>query len=216
VTLKAAVTLDGRIAGRGGDSKWITGEAARRYAHRLRAQHDAVLVGVGTVLADDPELTVRLVKGRDPIRVVLDSSLRTPLSSKLVKHSSKAATWLMHGPGASKGRIAKLQGLPGVEPVALTGVVSPRQVLNELAKRGVRSVLLEGGSKVHGAFLDAGLVDRVAVFVAPVILGDARGIPLSAGKGVLKIADAFRLREVKTKKLGDDVLFTGTFPKGGA
>lgn len=214
VTLKAAVTLDGRIAGRGGDSKWITGDAARRYAHRLRAQHDAVLVGVGTVLADDPELTVRLVKGRDPIRVVLDSSLRTPLSSKVVKHSSKAPTWLMHGPGASKGRIAKLQGLPGVERIAHTRVrdtsLSPREILKELAKRGVRSVLLEGGSKVHGAFLDAGLVDRVAVFVAPVILGDARGIPLSAGKGVLKIADAFRLREVKTKKLGDDVLFTGT------
>lgn len=217
VTLKAAVTLDGRIAGRGGDSKWITGELARRESHRLRARHDAVMVGIGTVRADDPELTVRHVKGRDPIRVVLDTNLRTPLKAKLLHHNSKAPTWIVHALDViSKKRIA---ALPGVE---LIGVkrgrdqrLSLRSVMQALAKRGVKTLLCEGGAQLHGALLDAGLVDRAAVFVAPVILGDTRAIPLAAGKGKLRIADGYRLREIKIKRLGDDMLFTGAVVKGG-
>jgi diaminohydroxyphosphoribosylaminopyrimidine deaminase/5-amino-6-(5-phosphoribosylamino)uracil reductase len=216
VTLKAAVTLDGRIAGRGGDSKWITGELARRESHRLRAQHDAVMVGIGTVRADDPELTVRHVKGRDPIRVVLDSNLRTPLKAKLLHHDSKAPTWIVH---ALDARSKRLGNLPGVE---LIGVkrgrdrrLSLRAVLQALAKRGVNTLLVEGGGQLHGALLDAGLVDRAAVFVAPLILGDARAIPLAAGRGQSRISDGYRLRDPKIKRLGDDVLFTGALLKGG-
>lgn len=217
VTLKAAVTLDGRIAGRGGDSKWITGEPARQHAHRLRAQHDAVMVGVGTVLADDPELTVRLAKGRDPIRVVLDSDLRTPLKSRLVRHASKAPTWIVHALDVPAARVARWSKLPGVELHALPRGrdqrLPLRAVLQLLAQRGVTSVLVEGGAQLHGALLDAGLVDRAAVYVAPVILGDARAIPMAAGKGELRIADAFRLHAPTIKQLGQDVLFTGALRK---
>lgn len=217
VTLKAAVTLDGRIAGRGGDSKWITGELARRESHRLRAQHDAVMVGIGTVRADDPELTVRGVRGRDPIRVVIDTNLRTPPKSKLLHHHSKAPTWIVHALDVTSKRIA---ALPGVE---LIGVkrgrdrrLPLRAVLRALADRGVKTLLCEGGAQLHGALLDAGLVDRAAVFVAPVILGDARAIPLAHGRGQLRIADGYRLRDTKTKRFGDDVLFTGRVVKGGS
>lgn len=215
VTLKAAVTLDGRIAGRGGDSKWITGELARRESHRMRAQHDAVMVGIGTVRTDDPELTVRHVKGRDPIRVVLDTNLRIPRKAKLLHHDSKAPTWVVHALDVSSKRIA---ALPGVELIAVKRGrdqrLSLRAVLQALAKRGVNTLLCEGGAQLHGALLDAGLVDRAAVFVAPVILGDSRAIPLAAGKGQLRIADGYRLREIKIKRLGDDVLFTGAVVKG--
>jgi len=217
VTLKAAVTLDGRIAGRGGDSKWITGETARRESHRLRARHDAVMVGIGTVRADDPELTVRQIKGRDPIRVVLDTNLRTPLKSKLLQHRSKAPTWIVHALDVKSKRIA---ALPGVELIAVKRGRNRRlslpAVLRSLAARGVKTLLVEGGAQLHGALLDAGLVDRAAVFVAPMILGDVRAIPLAAGKGHPAIADGYRLRDVKIKRLGDDILFTGAVAKGGS
>lgn len=217
VTLKAAVTLDGRIAGRGGDSRWITGEPARRHAHRLRVQHDAVMVGIGTVRADDPELTVRMVKGRDPIRVVIDSRLRTPSKAKLLHHTSKAPTWIFHSAEQVPSRRMKLAGVEffAIKP-GRDGKVPLRAVLKVLAGRGVKSVLVEGGAQLHGALLDAGLVDRVAVFVAPMILGDARAIPLAAGKGALKIADGYQLRDLTIKRLGDDTLYTGTLHKGGS
>ncbi len=216
VTLKAAVTLDGRIAGRAGDSKWITGVAARKHAHRLRARHDAVMVGVGTVRADDPELTVRMVKGRDPIRVVLDSDLRLPAKAKLLRHRSKAPTWIVHALDAKRPgwRVRAGVELIGVKR-GRDGHLSLRAVLQALAARGVKTVLVEGGAQLHGALLDAGLATRAAVFVAPVILGDARAIPLAAGKGVATIAAGYRMRTPKITRLGPDILFEGLLVKGG-
>lgn len=219
VTLKAAVTLDGRIAGRGGDSKWITGEPARRHAHRLRAQHDAVMIGIGTLLADDPELNVRLVRGRDPIRVVIDSQLRTSLTAKLVQLRSKAPTWILHARDVPARRLRRWIDVPGVELLAVqrgrNGRLSLKAALRLLAARGVQSVLVEGGSRVHGELLDAGLATHAEVFVAPVILGDARALPLAAGRGKLRIADGYRLHEPKLKRLGRDILFSGALVKGG-
>jgi len=213
VMLKAAVTLDGRIATRSGDSRWITGPKARNHAHRMRDVSDAVLVGIGTVLADDPELTVRHVRGRDPLRVVLDSALRTPLDAKLIRHRSAAPTLLLHAPDAPAANRAALSAIPGVElaeiPRGVGGALDIEAALRELARRDCVRVLVEGGARLHGALLDARLVDRVAVFVAPVLLGDGDAVPLARGRGIDAMADALRLRDVSITRLGDDVLFEG-------
>lgn len=212
VTLKAAVTLDGRIAGRAGDSKWITGEMARKEAHRLRARSDAILVGVGTVLKDDPSLTVRNIRGPDPIRVVLDSGLRTPARSKLVAHHSKSPTLIFHASDVKESRKRNLER-PNVElvgvPRAEMNGLNLVSVLRELARRGVVRLLVEGGSRIHGAFLENRLADSVAVFIAPRILGDIRAIPFADGRGIKKMDDAWQLDRIQTRKVGDDILICG-------
>jgi diaminohydroxyphosphoribosylaminopyrimidine deaminase/5-amino-6-(5-phosphoribosylamino)uracil reductase len=211
VTLKAAITLDGRIATQSGDSKWITSEASRRAAHRLRAQSDAVLVGVGTVLADDPELTVRHVRGKNPLRVVLDSRLRTPIASCVARPGS-ARTLIVHGARAAQVRRRALASA-NVELVEVAqgkgGGLDLLAVLAALQARGVRKLLVEGGGRVHGALLQAGLVHRVALFIAPRLLADSFGKPLAEGPAKARIADALTLKDVRYKKLGPDMLVTG-------
>jgi diaminohydroxyphosphoribosylaminopyrimidine deaminase/5-amino-6-(5-phosphoribosylamino)uracil reductase len=212
VTLKAAVTLDGRLAARSGESKWITGELARREAHRLRSLSDAVLVGVGTVLADDPELNVRLVRGRDPLRVVLDSDLRTPLGSKLVRSAGQIRTLIFHAPDASAKRCAQLTAA-GVELAecarARKGGLNLGSALRALAKRDVVRLLVEGGARVHGALLAHNFVDAAAVFVAPLILGDSRARPLADADRSVALADAWAIAEPEIRVLGSDVLVRG-------
>lgn len=213
VVLKAAVTLDGKVATRTGDSRWITGEAARTEAHRLRDESDAVLVGVGTVLADDPSLTVRHVHGRDPIRVLLDADLRTPPEAAVVRGaaSSPSPTLVFHARDVDPSR-AKALAAPGVEliPVARhpRGIDLP-DVLRTLGARDVVRLLVEGGARVHGAFLDLGLADRAAVFIAPRIVGDADALSFAAGDGVESIRDAWRLRDPEVRALGSDLLISG-------
>lgn len=216
ITLKAAITLDGRIATASGDSKWITSQAARTLAHQLRAEHDAVLVGVGTVLADDPELTVRLVKlpkrREPPLRVVLDSKLRTPLASKLAQIDERTRTLIVHGPRASAAKRKRLSAL-GIDlaevPEAGKGGLDLRAVVAVLDIYGVRSVLIEGGSATHGAFLRSGLVSHAAVFIAPKLLADSFGKPLASGPAKKSIAEALALKNVRYRKIGPDILVTG-------
>lgn len=215
VTLKAAVTLDGRIATRTGDSKWITGETARREAHRMREAAGVVMVGVGTVLADDPSMRVHMLDhGTDPIRIVLDTHLRTPPRAKVVAHGSSAPTWIIHGPDVSVARRAALER-PGVVCVAaaLDGErLDLAAVLAELARRGVEHLLVEGGSLVHGALLDADLADRAAIFVAPVVLGDRAARPLcEQAHPAHTMAQGRRLMDVRIRALGEDVLVEGRF-----
>ncbi len=207
VTLKAAVTLDGKLATRTGDSRWVTGPEARERVHRLRDRVDAVLVGAGTARADDPRLTARLRrgKGRDPLRVVLDTRLRLPPSLRLFRPRRGAPTLVAH----VSGRPAA--GRPGVEYLRCRGRggrVDVRDLLRKLARRGVTSLLVEGGAEVHRTFLEAGLVDRVLLFIAPKLVG-GEGRSWIAGPGVARMADALALEEVRVDRVGPDILVSG-------
>lgn len=198
VTWKYAATLDGRSAAPDLTSRWITGEQARADVHRLRAEHDAVLVGVGTVLADDPLLTVRPDPGRQPLRVVVDSAGRTPRTARVL---DDAAPTLV---ATVSTRYDAERAL--VLPSAPDGRVDLSALLAALAEREVVSVLLEGGPTLAGAFVAAGLVDRVVGYVAPALLGD--GPAALAGTGVTTIAEAVRMRLDDVTRVGDDVRLT--------
>ncbi len=206
VTLKAAVTLDGRMATRTGDARWVSGEAARLWVHRLRDRVDAVLVGAGTARSDDPALTARLPRGgRDPVRVVLDTDLSLPSGLKMFRERSPAPTIVAH----ASSRTRRLG--PNVELLRCRrgkGGVDLRDLLAKLAGRGITHLLVEGGSRVHARFLEEALVDRVAVFVAPKLAG-SDGVPLFAGRGPSLMADALRLEEVEVERIGEDVLVVG-------
>jgi diaminohydroxyphosphoribosylaminopyrimidine deaminase/5-amino-6-(5-phosphoribosylamino)uracil reductase len=197
VTLKLATSLDGRIATASGESQWITGEEARLEGHRLRAVHDAILVGVETVLADDPELTVRL-PGRpvdQPLRVVLDSRLRTPPTARVAKGDTLILTVAEPSPigTAVVERVEAERDRPAV-------VAS----LSALKRRGVSSVLIEGGGQVAASFLRAGLVDRLEWFRAPILLG-GEGRPCVAALALAKLADAPKFRRLSAEPVGDDL-----------
>ena len=217
VTLKAAVTLDGKIASRTGESKWITGQEARTATHRMRDEADAILVGIGTVLADDPRLTVRHVEGRDPIRVVLDADLRTPDQANVLNSDgeSSAPTWVFHAEDVDPARRHALER-SGVEliGVARTAVgLDLREVLIALGSRDVMRLMVEGGARIHGSFLEQRLADDVAIFVAPRILGDAEAIPFAAGRTVGSIKGASTLADTRVAEIGGDWLITGNFER---
>lgn len=217
VTLKAAITLDGKIATRTGDSKWITGQEARTETHRMRDESDAILIGVGTVLADDPKLTVRHVEGRDPVRVVLDADLRTPPTAAVLDQArqSGAGALIFHAHGVDAARSEALQS-PGVELIPVSRHargVDLTEVLENLGERNVLRLLVEGGARVHGTFLDLGLADRAAIFIAPRIVGDADAISFAAGSGVESIERAWRLVRTNIQALGPDWLVSGDFER---
>ena len=207
VTLKLATSLDGRIATASGESRWITGEESRREVHRLRAAHQAVVVGIETALADDPELTVRLEghSGPQPARVVLDTQLRLSPESRLARTARDIPTFLVAGkPGTP--RLADL----GVRVLAPTGSgarPSPADVVEALRAEGLAHLFIEGGGKVAASFLGAGLVDRLVWFRAPLILG-ARGRPAVGDLPWELLAEAPRFRRVSLAEVGPDLCET--------
>jgi diaminohydroxyphosphoribosylaminopyrimidine deaminase/5-amino-6-(5-phosphoribosylamino)uracil reductase len=210
VTLKIGATLDGRIATQAGESRWITGEAARREVHALRARHDAVMVGSGTAIADDPDLTCRIPR-LSPVtmlRVVADARLRLPLASRLVRSALEAPSWLLTGPGHRPSALAPYR-TAGVEVVVLRrargGGLQPRQMLAALAARGVTRLLVEGGAQLGAAFLQSGLVDRIAWFHAPALMGGDGRAAIGA-LGLARLAAMPRFRLAETRALGQDVL----------
>jgi diaminohydroxyphosphoribosylaminopyrimidine deaminase/5-amino-6-(5-phosphoribosylamino)uracil reductase len=209
VTLKAGMTLDGRIADLHGASRWITGEPARRHAHRLRSESDAIVVGIGTVLRDDPELSVRLGEPwpREPLRVVLDTGARTPVGARLIRAGQASRALIAVGAGAPERRVADLvaSGATVVSCRTRDGRVDLDALLSELFTREVRAMLVEGGGEVHGAFLDAGLVDRVAMFAAPLLIGGRGATPVVGGAG-RELKNAVRLSGFTVTPLGDDLL----------
>lgn len=207
VTMKVGQSLDGRIATRTGESRWITGEEARADARRERALVSAVAAGVGTVLSDDPALTARdgaATGGDEPMRVVFDSSLRCPLSAR-VFGGSGAVVLCVEG-AASSARAEDLRAL-GVRVLAAGDGprVDVRRGLDVLDKLGVVHLLVEGGGDLHGSFLDAGLVDRALIYVAPTILGGRGARPAVAGEGAASLAGAFRGGPPEVRRIGDDL-----------
>ena len=213
VTLKLATTLDGRIATAAGESRWITGPEARRAGHALRGRHDAILVGIGTVLADDPDLTCRIPGCRKTplVRIVVDSALRTPLPARLVATAGQAPTWIMHGNAAPPERQAALAAA-GVRLFATDGPVatdSPRvdlaAALHLLGKAGLTRVMVEGGAGVAAALLRAGLVDCVAWFHAPAIMG-GDGLAAVQPFGVAGLDGMPRFVRTAERTMGDDML----------
>jgi diaminohydroxyphosphoribosylaminopyrimidine deaminase / 5-amino-6-(5-phosphoribosylamino)uracil reductase len=209
VTLKAASTLDGRIATRSGESQWITGEPARRMAHALRGRNDAVLVGVGTVVADNPDLTCRLpgYKMVPMVRVVADSHLRTRLTARLVASAAETPTWFLARGSADAERRTALQEA-GAEVIAV-GAADPgidlADGLQALARRGITRVLVEGGAGIAAALLRADLVDRIAWFHAPSVMG-GDGWPSAQAFGVESLAAMPRFRRDRATPIGDDML----------
>lgn len=209
-TLKMATSLDGRIATRGGESKWITGELARRVAHRLRSSHDAVLVGSETALADDPDLGCRLpgMECRSPVRIVIDGRLRLRPESRLVKTAARTPTWAVTRADADPGSREALsrQGvdLLLLEPEDGIGL-NPIEIAFALGEKGLTRVLIEGGGRIAASFLAAGLVDRLAWFHGPRILG-GDAVPAAAAIGEEVLERAPRFQRTDMAELGDDVL----------
>ncbi len=206
VTVKWAMSLDGRIATRTGSSRWITGPQAREEAHRLRDIHDAVLVGIGTVLRDDPALTCRIPGGRDPLRVVVDSRLRMPDHARMLREGSSpvvvATTHRARPEDVDRLRQAGAEvWVCGEED----GRVDLLDLFRRLAQRGVLSVLVEGGSTLNAAVLEAGLVDRIVAFIAPVLIGGHEAPGPAGGRGVAEIEQALRLAHLTVRSVGPDL-----------
>ncbi len=209
VTLKLATTLDGRIATRSGESQWITGIAARRAAHALRGRHDAVLVGVGTVIADNPKLTCRLpgFRPNEGVRIVADSHLRMPLTAGLVATAADAPSWVLHREGAAPERLRALREA-GVETIAVGGAeigVDLAQALRLLAERGITRLLAEGGASLAASLLRADLVDRIAWFHAPAVMG-GDGLPAAQAMGIAGLEAMPRFERTAERAIGDDML----------
>jgi diaminohydroxyphosphoribosylaminopyrimidine deaminase/5-amino-6-(5-phosphoribosylamino)uracil reductase len=225
VTVKAAMTLDGKIAAAGGESKWITGEKARAHGMKLRAASDAILVGINTILADDPGLTVRSQKPEARSqhnnlrlrRVILDSMARTPLNAKVVSDGFAALTTVVVCKHAPKHRVAALANRVNVLIAPLVKNPSPatrhppldlRWLLKKLGAENVTSLLVEGGGEVNASFLLGGLAQRVAFFYSPKILGGRDSRKAVAGNGAKSLSEAILLRDVEWKRLGPDLLLT--------
>ncbi len=210
IILKVASTLDGKIATRNGDSKWISGEASRRFVHQLRDQVDGVIVGIGTILKDDPMLTSRVKGGRDPYRIILDSRLRIPEKAK-VTEISPSKTIIATTEAAPKDKIERLENKK-VRILVLDskeGRVNLKTCLSQLGEMEMMSLLVEGGSKIHGAFLDESLIDKLFLFLSPKIVGDSQALGIFGGKGVSNLKEAIALREIRTKRIGEDILIEG-------
>jgi len=219
VTLKAAMTLDGRIATRTGDSKWITCALSRRLVHSLRAEVDAVMVGIGTVMADNPRLNVRLAgkRSRDPVRIVVDSRLRIDPACNVLQPALARGTLIVTGQRAAGSRKAGLLRSRGAEVLgcALRGKrIDLAAAMRALGKRGISHILLEGGAGLFGEALRCRIVDRVMLFYAPKLLGGSDGLPMAAGRGPARISDSAALAGMSVRTVGSDFLVEGCLDYG--
>jgi len=215
VTAKFAVSLDGKIATRSGDSRWISGDEARNYVHYFRYTADAIMAGVNTILFDDPRLTARCCSGRggtarkQPLRIIVDGKGRTPLTAQVFSEPGKTLIAL--------GKLVKLEektaftqvGAELLELPSPEGLVDLPRLLEILGERGITSVLVEGGGILLGSLFDCGLVDKVIAFIAPIIIGGRDAKAAVGGRGVDKIVDALHLKRVRIEKLGDDLMVSG-------
>jgi len=214
VTAKFAMSLDGKIATRSGDSRWITGSEARRYVHYLRHTTDAIMVGVNTVLADDPQLTCRCgdrggkIK-KQPLRVIVDSKGRTPLEARVFSEPGKALVALGKNIKPDEEKAFNKIGAELLELPSEEGVVDLEGLLKALGEREITSILVEGGGIILGSLFDRGLVDKVVAFIAPIIIGGGEAKMAVAGKGVDKVVDSIKLERVSIRNFDKDTMISG-------
>ena len=218
VVLKAAVSLDGKIATVTGESQWITGPESRAYTHRLRHKYDGILVGINTVLADDPLLTTRLPesngpegKGIDPVRIILDSKCSIPINAKVINKLSNSRTIIATTKAARPDKIKALQ-CAGAEVLVIPdsdGVVNIPALLKELGQQQITSLLVEGGAGVHWSFLSGNIVDKIYWFIAPLIIGGVKAPGAVGGRGIETLADAVKLEQISVRRFGADTCITG-------
>ncbi len=213
VLLKAAMTLDGKIATADGDSRWISCPESRELVHRLRDQVDAIIVGSGTILADNPQLTTRLADGgRDPVRIVFDGYLRTSPQAVVYTQESVAKTLLVTAVDCAEQALQPYREL-GTEIVQVErsadGFLNLKAAMSQLGAMNLQSLLLEGGSALGGAMLRSGLVDKMMLFIAPKLLGGSDGHDLFSGVGVAAMREAYRLTDMQVTRSGDDILIEG-------
>ncbi len=214
VILKSALSLDGKTATRTGHSTWITCEESRRRVHRVRAEADAILTGAGTVIADNPQMNVRLWKGacREPLRVVLDERLRIPLARRVLQPPLAAGTLVATAPGLAAGRKARSIEKNGAEVVGVPlrrGNIDLAALLKLLGGRNIARVLIEAGAELNASALEAGLVDKLMLFYAPKIIGGRTAPGMAAGRGSAIMDEAFRLSDMRIRRVGCDVLVEG-------
>ncbi|MDD2388537.1 MAG: bifunctional diaminohydroxyphosphoribosylaminopyrimidine deaminase/5-amino-6-(5-phosphoribosylamino)uracil reductase RibD [Desulfobacterales bacterium] len=213
VTLKCAATLDGRIATRTGDSRWVTEPEARAYVHKLRHACDAILVGIGTVRSDDPRLTTRLdgEKGRDPIRVILDSRLSIPRTSNVLNLKSDSDTVIVTGGHVPEHRRREIEkaGIRIIECAGGDDGIDLNALMDQLGRMQITRLMIEGGSRVSASALKAGIVDKVAFFYAPKILGGDDGVPICRGPGPALMSQCLQVTDVRLQRFGDDMLIEG-------
>jgi diaminohydroxyphosphoribosylaminopyrimidine deaminase/5-amino-6-(5-phosphoribosylamino)uracil reductase len=218
VTVKIAMSLDGKIATRSGDSKWISSAESRQFAHSLRHTSDAIMTGVNTVLADDPHLTTRSAGGRggttrkQPLRIIVDGKGRTPQSARIFHEAGKTILALGRPAEAHEKEAFTKLGAEILELPSVEGIIQLESLLKILGGRQITSVLVEGGGILVGSLFDQGLVDRVFVFIAPIIIGGEAKTAV-AGRGADKLADAYRLERVTTTRFGEDTLISGYVAK---
>ncbi len=201
VVLKSAMSLDGKTATSSGDSKWITGEDARSYSHKLRGRYDAILVGINTVLADDPSL--RSTAGKDPLRVILDSILKIPLDSKVLSDSNVLIATTGHM-DSKKNDLLKRAGIEVLQCGEM--IVDFKQLIISLGKLGITSVYIEGGSEVNASAIEAGVVDKIIFFIAPKLIAGVESKPVIGGHGSTSMADAKELHDVSVHRCGNDII----------
>jgi diaminohydroxyphosphoribosylaminopyrimidine deaminase / 5-amino-6-(5-phosphoribosylamino)uracil reductase len=209
VTLKSGITLDGKIASFSADSKWITSKDARYDVHQLRNENMAILVGVNTVIHDNPELTARIPNGRNPIRVVMDSTLKIPLDSKVVT-DQLSETWIFTSESYQQEKKKRLEEL-GVKIFVTKGSakVNPQEVLEILGKQLVSSLLIEGGGGINASFIENKLVDKVTIYIAPKLIGGMSAPTFLEGTGIDKMGNAVELSDVTVTNVGRDIKFVG-------
>lgn len=216
VTLKCAATLDGYIATRTGDSRWVSGPESRSFVHQIRHSVDAILVGIGTVNADDPALTARREgeKGRDPIRIILDSRLSIQENAKVLRHNSDSDTIIVCGsrcPEDKKLRLSNLERVRVMETPLADGKIDLSRLMARLGGMGITSLLIEGGGHVMASAISSKIADKILLFYAPKILGGDDGVSMCCGPGPMRMADCTAVKDIAVRRFGEDIMIEGYF-----
>lgn len=219
VILKCASTLDGQIATRTGDARWVSGVESRHHVHLLRHSVDAIMVGIGTVLADNPSLTTRLKdgRGRDPVRIILDSHLSVPEDAKVLRVKSDSDTIIFSGSAASEDKKARIEekGVRVLHSPLKDGTIDLLPLMERLGAMGISSLLIEGGGRLIASAIASGIVDKILIFYAPKLMGGNDGVSICMGKGAASMSRCISVERMDVERFGDDVLIQGYIKSGG-